>query len=256
MKKAMKTIFKAMLVAVFCLGVPSVAGAQNDSVSQVRLETVPALPAADSVMLAPAPIQPADTISPADTAVQLPTIAAPSAPVEEQNVYGSTQYYNYEDDPDYYRRPKNPYRTFGHNFNKLFVEGTILVSSYLDLAFGTHVSYVPQQWGGYVAVMNTINSYPSEVLLSPSDWYSVGATFRCSDPRKSSDTQLFGGLMFHEGAGCEFGMRYAADNIFGNRGFSWWGLSFSVGYVNHTSFLSIGLSLGFLATGALGGLFF
>lgn len=253
MKRTMKTIFKSILVAAVCLCIPMVGEAQNDSVTSAAATAVtpvpPALPSVDSVVLQ-------KQVPVASVAVDSGSVVpATKAPGQEQNVYGTTQYYNYEDDPDYYRQPKNPYRTFGHNFNKLFVEGVLLAPSYGNIALGGHIAYIPQQWGGYVAVMNSLDYYPSEFLLSPSDWYAVGAAFRCSDPRDLADFQLYGGLMFHEGAGCELGLRYATDNYFGNRGLSWWSFSFSLGYVNHTSFFTVGLSLGIVGTGALGLLF-
>lgn len=249
----MKTISRSILLAAVFLGVPFMAVSQTDSVSSVPALSVPAspmpdMPSVDSVT------QVTET-PPQASLTTVPDSLVPPAATDGQNIYGATQYYNYEDDPDYYRQPKNPYRTFGHNFNKLFVEGMLLAPSYGNIALGAHMAYVPQQWGAYVAVMNSVDYYPSEFLLSPSDWYAVGAAFRCSDPRDLADFQLYGGLMFHEGAGCELGLRYACDNYFGNGGFSWWSVSLSLGYVNNNSFFTLGLSMGIVGTGILGLLF-
>ncbi len=244
----MKTIVKSLLAAIICTSIPAMASAQSDTVpTNTAPAVVPTIPTAqpvDSISTAPVPTAQSATEVPTDsTLLQGIATEIPATYTGEQNVYGDTKYYNYEDDPDYYRQPKNPYRTFGHNFNKFFFEGVALVSAYGETAIGGHFAYIPQQWGGYMAVMNSIDYYPSEYLFTPSDWYSIGAVFRCSEPRSSSDFQIFGGVVFHEGAGFEVGFRYAFENFFGNRGFSWWSLSYSMGHVNHTPFFTIGLSI-------------
>lgn len=160
-----------------------------------------------------------------------------------QNVIGSPVYYN---DSTQYRpghgmgyeneRKTHPYHPLhlkqDYDYNKVFVETRLMLGG-LDAAWGLDLSYVPGDWGGYV----------SNMWGSNYDYMSAGAVYRLSAPYSDYDWQLYGGLLFGPGMGCEGGVRVAFDN-FGRNNFSWWSASLGVGSIQGYGFVKIGLSIG------------
>lgn len=163
-----------------------------------------------------------------------------------QNVIGDPVYYS---DSTQYRpghgmgyentRHVRPYRPVrqqkGFDFNQVFAESRLMFGG-LDAAWGVELAYVPGDWGGYVSNMWGVRY----------DYMSAGAIYRLSGSEAEHDWQLYGGLLFGPGMGCEGGVRLAFDN-FGRNNFSWWSASVGFGSIQGYGFVKLGLSIGLSA---------
>lgn len=159
----------------------------------------------------------------------------------ERNILGAPVYYDTLGNrlgethatDSLYRRPKHHYMNrLESEFHSFFLEYSTLFTSY-DVAIGAKLSYVPQRWGFYGSLMAGINHA----------YVTLGPVLRLSDCGDIIDWHLYGGFALSRRLGSEIGIRIASAE---SDEFCWTSLSMGLGYVNHHSYFTIGLSLSLL----------
>lgn len=171
-----------------------------------------------------------------------------------QNVIGDPVYYTDStqyrpghgmgyNQPSYHPYRQNQPQRLHHvrntDVNRWFVETKMMLGE-LDGALGVDVAFVPEKWG----------VYGSSLWGNRYDWISCGGIYRITEPGRSRDWQLYGGLVFGPTMGSELGIRVAFDN-FGANGFSWWSASLGMANVAGYGFINVGLSIGLSGAGLL-----
>ena len=157
----------------------------------------------------------------------------------EQNVIGAPIYYDTLGNvigrsapvDSFYHRPKHHFRNrIEDEFCSVFLEGQTKLGN--DISLGCQVAWVPQRWGIYGSAC--VNRHMCE--------FSLGPVYRLSDCGNWIDWQLYGGLSSRFLAlGAEVGVRVASPKLWGD--FCWTSVSLTVGHVQETTYVALGLSL-------------
>lgn len=169
----------------------------------------------------------------------------------ESNVLGTPVYYNLDGSVREGRRYNNPrpqgdyirpdhhYRnTLKEHYNTYFCEFEGLFGP-KDVAIGMNFTYLPERWGIYGSMLAGMRY----------NFASLGAAYRFSDKQDFMDWHFYGGLIYGDGLGGEFGMRLAGTRS--KSGFGWCSGSMGVAVMDGRGYFTLGLSLDITALTAL-----